>query len=140
MFAECTGKASVFGKLHVRLQILLLITFTYWASGFAQYFHERIEHRHDVAPQTTFHPAGTRHLPAEVPNPAPEPDHRDDCATCQSLKIMKAAPVAPPVVAPQLTLLEHASPPTLHREPPTLSFVLFLPARAPPALPPLASA
>jgi len=118
-------------KPRVWLQILLLAAFTYWATGVAQYLHELIEHHHGIT-ETTFHSAGTRPLPAKSPAPAPEPDDHDDCATCQSLKVMKAAPVAPPVIAPEPTLLRHETPPVLRREAPLLAFVVFIPSRAPP--------
>jgi hypothetical protein len=120
---------------------LLLSAFLYWSTGLAQCLHEKYEHAHPAVAQTmTLAPVGTHPVADQAPKAPAQPDDHDDCLTCQSLKIMKAAPMAPPVMAPQLTLLEHASPPTLHREPPTLTFVLFLPARAPPALLPQASA
>lgn len=116
-------------KPKIWLQILLLGAFVYWATGAAQYLHELIEHHHGVT-ETTSHPVGTHALPAK--NPAPAPDSDADCITCQNLKIMKAAPVAPPVLAPQPTLLRHETPPLLEREVPVLSFVVFIPSRAPP--------
>jgi hypothetical protein len=114
--------------------ILLLAAFLYWSTGLAQCLHEKYEHSHAPAAHATLAPIGTHAVASKLPPSAPQPDDHDDCLTCQSLKIMKAAPSAPPVVAPQLTLLKHAFPPVPETEPPTLSFVLYLPARAPPAL------
>lgn len=122
-----------FPKPRKSLLILLLSAFVYWATGLAQCLHERYEHSHTVA-QTTLPPIGARALPVQLPKPAPMPDDHDDCATCQSLKIMKVAPVAPPMLAPEPTLLRHESPTILHRDAPVLSFVVFIPARAPPTL------
>jgi len=121
------------------LKILLLAAFGYWATGLAQCLHERIEHGH-VVTATTVLPHGMHAEQQGTPKQAPQPDDHDDCVTCQSLKVMKAQPVVPPVLMPQPTLLSHEKPPIIRREPPALSFVVFIPARAPPAWADLASA
>ena len=113
------------------LKLLLLAAFLYWATGLAQYLHEITEHHHGIV-ATTVLPQGL-HVDKKVPaNQAPEPDDHDDCPTCQSLKIMKAQPVAPPIVMPELTLLRHEKLLIIQRDPPVLSFVVFIPERAPP--------
>jgi hypothetical protein len=116
-------------KPKIWLQFLLLAAFSYWATGVAQFIHEKVEHGHGVV-ETTLPVAGAKPLPGK--SQAPEPDDHDDCATCQSLKVMKAAPIAPPMLAPEPTLLRHAAPLVLEREAPVLSFVVFIPSRAPP--------
>jgi hypothetical protein len=129
-------------KPKIGLQILLLAAFAYWATGVAQYVHERLEHGFGVAKTTTLHDSTARPVQGNSGGnpPSHEPDDHDDCLTCQSLKIMKAAPVAAPVLAPQPTLLRHESPPILEREAPVLSFVVFIPSRAPPASSPAIAA
>jgi hypothetical protein len=121
------------------LKILLLTAFAYWATGLAQYLHERIEHHHGVM-ATTVLPPGLHAEKTGTPKQAPQPDDRDDCVTCQSLKVMKAQPAAGPVLMPQPTLLRHEKLPIVHREAPVLSFVVFIAARAPPVAADLASA
>jgi hypothetical protein len=110
------------------LQILLLTSFLYWATGLGQCLHERIEHHIGMPINTTVHAAGQKPLPAQPPK---EPDDRDDCVTCQALKAM-VAHSTPPIALPQPTLPNIEKQPIVHRQAPVIRFVVFLPARAPP--------
>jgi hypothetical protein len=119
-------------KSRVSLLGLFLGAFVYWASGTAQYFHEKIEHHFGEVAEARFGHAASGKDGKSRPA-APEDDDHDDCPTCQSLKIMKAAPIAPPLFAPQPTLLRHAGVPVLRHVAPVLRVVVFIPSRAPPA-------
>jgi len=105
-------------------KILLLSAFLYWSSGLGGYLHELIEHSHaDDAEYVKPAKNGAK--------PFHEADDHDECPTCQTLKAMKAhAPDAPRVPEPSLPSVETVSQP--HWLAPVLSFVVFLPARAPP--------
>ena len=107
------------------LNILLLASFLYWASGLGQCLHERYEHWHpEQAAGATVAKNGAK--------PFQEADDHDECTTCQTLKAMKArSPDAPKTPEPSLPSVETFCMP--HREAPVLSFVVFISARAPPA-------
>ena len=108
--------------------ILLLASFVYWTTGLAQCLHERFEHPRDAAN------AAAEARPAKNgAKPFKEADDHDDCPTCQSLKAMKAhSPDSPKVPEPALPSVETIS--TSHWLRPVLSFVVFIPARAPPKI------
>jgi hypothetical protein len=110
------------------LNTLLLASFLYWSSGLGGYLHEKYEHWHpDEQTAADLTPA------KDGDKPLQEADDHDECPTCQNLKMMKArAPDAPKAPEPSLLSVETVFLP--HRDAPVLSFVVFIPARAPPAL------
>jgi hypothetical protein len=117
------------------IKLLLLVSFAYWASGLAMCLHERFEHAHDqeeaAAALNDVKPADPASKNSSEP-PLQAPDDHDDCPTCQTLKLMKVEPLTPPpaiqIVHPYVETL-----PVIQLQARVLSFVLFLPARAPPA-------
>jgi len=110
------------------LNFFLLGSFLYWSSGLGGYLHERFEHWHpDEQTADDLVPAKNGGKPLQ------EADDHDECPTCQNLKMMKTrAPDAPKAPEPSLPSVETVFLP--HREAPVLSFVVFIPARAPPAI------
>jgi hypothetical protein len=109
------------------LNILLLGSFLYWSSGLGGVLHERYEHWHPEQTAADLAPAKNGGKPLQ------EADDHDECPTCQNLKMMKArTPDAPKAPEPSLLSVETVFLP--HRDAPVLSFVVFIPARAPPAI------
>ncbi|MGD0766855.1 MAG: hypothetical protein ABSB42_01395 [Tepidisphaeraceae bacterium] len=106
--------------------ILVLLTFAYWASGLGECLHERFEHHHEK-PQAV--ESGKR----DSSKPLQEGDDHDDCVICQTLKAMKAHQPTPPTL-PEPTLPSVEIVPLPQPEAPVLAFVVFIPARAPPSL------
>ncbi|MGA2440655.1 MAG: DUF2946 family protein [Tepidisphaeraceae bacterium] len=107
------------------LNILLLLSFVYWASGLGECLHERFEHHHEK-------PQAVESGKKDGAKPLKEADDHDDCLICQTLKAMKAHQPAPPTLPePALPNVEIA--PLPHAEAPVLAFVVFIPARAPPS-------
>jgi hypothetical protein len=104
--------------------ILLLAAFCYWTSGLGQCLHEKYEHWHPDP--ETLKPAKNGAKPLQ------EADDHDDCLTCQTLKAMKArTPDAPKTPEPSLPSIEKTYLP--HRRVAVLFYIVFIPARAPPA-------
>jgi hypothetical protein len=98
--------------MHFRpVNLLLLASFGYWATGVGQFLHEKIEHHHDGG----------------------EADDHDGCLTCQTLKAMKAHPPdSPKVPEPSLPAIECAPLPL--PDAPGTPLILIHLARAPPFL------
>jgi hypothetical protein len=106
--------------------ILLLLSFVYWAGGLGQYLHERLEHHHEEPQAVESGKKGS-------PEPLKEGDDHDDCLICQTLKAMKAHPSTPPTLPqPALPSVEIVPPP--RPEAPVLAFVVFIAARGPPSV------
>jgi hypothetical protein len=108
------------------LNIFVLLSFVYWASGLGQCLHERFEHHHQP-------PQAAESAKKDSSKPLQEADDHDDCLICQTLKAMKAHPSPPPTL-PQPALPSVEIVPLPRPETPVLAFVVFIPARAPPSL------
>lgn len=123
------------------IKFLLLICFAFWATGLAQYAHERIEHgdvagvAHDHRLAIGSHGQDTHALRLGARDDAPRKDHHpdshDDCPTCAMFAAMAVRPaMLPPVIAPpqaticRLTVPRHVVP--------AAPFEQFPPSRAPP--------
>jgi hypothetical protein len=113
--------------MHFRpVNLLLLASLGYWATGVGQFLHEKIEHHHD--PREVVVSAGK-----DKPQPLHEADDHDECLTCQTLKAMKAHPPdSPKVPEPSLPAIECAPVPL--PDAPQATLVLIHLARAPPFL------
>jgi hypothetical protein len=78
------------------IKLLLLATLLAWATGAAQFIHERIEHADGDEPSAVAVDSAPSTADSSDPPKAPAHHGHDDCPTCQLLAHMKAAPVAPP--------------------------------------------
>lgn len=109
-----------------RLKLLLLATFVFWATGAAQFAHERIDHCSEAVLSQSI--AG---LGVTVLADAAHSHGHEDCAVCGTFASMAAhhAVANPPVVRPQLCRFNLSIP---DRAIPTGVFELFLRSRAPP--------
>jgi hypothetical protein len=107
-------------------KFVLLASFIYWSTGLAQDLHERYEHHHDPAPIAAAAAGDQAHKPLQAP------DDHDDCLICQTLKDMRVEPIVPPAMPqPALEWVQILS--IIHRQAPVVCFIVFIPARAPPA-------
>jgi hypothetical protein len=112
---RCHQLASSGNRMHSKwIKYFLLLTFAYWATGAAKYFHELIEH-HGGADNCIDDDDDCATVPAEVPaqlasntssqnaqsKPAPAPHHGEqDCVVCKNLAAM-AVEQPLPVVVPE---------------------------------------
>jgi len=73
-----------------RLKLLLLLTFAFWATGAAQFLHERLDHQ-SAAAQTSFAPSASSKSPvASTPRDSAFGHTHADCAVCATLAFMAA--------------------------------------------------
>jgi hypothetical protein len=104
------------------IQLLLLASFAFWASGSAAYLHELIEHSHAQS---------AMHADASVSKPGKQGHSEEDCPICASLAAMHLSPIAPSVAVTS-TLLCVGSTPVLNSSDPSSRTVSIPQSRGPP--------
>lgn len=115
-----------------RVKLVMLAAFAYWASGVAQYLHERIEH----CPDSGECQAATCNLSApgvHSVQPGRHSHSEEDCPICSMLAHMSVGQSAPPPLI-HLAHYCHASPIVPDHRTPLSSYELFLPSRGPPSV------
>jgi hypothetical protein len=105
------------------IQLLLLASFAFWASGSAAYLHELLEHSH-ASP--------AMHASAGISKPGKQGHSEADCPICASLAAMHLSTIAPSV-AMTSALLCVGSTPVLNLIDPSSRTVSLPQSRGPPA-------
>src|SRR5438067_6075165 len=76
------------------LRIFLLACVTFWATGLAQFTHERLEHGAGQTSSKDFAALGVSTASATIDSACVDGDSHDDCQTCLMLAAMRADRVA----------------------------------------------
>src|SRR5205807_2117659 len=112
------------------LRVFLLACVAYWATGLAQFAHDRLEHEGGSAAATSTSSTAAARVSVAA---APAGHSHDDCPTCLMLATMQAhreAPPAPPAFGRSLirtvTVHDRTAPPSV--------YVLLPQSRGPPVV------
>lgn len=113
------------------LKLTLVLSFAFWATGLAQFAHERLEHCHGAEPGTSSITHAAYQAAATLKTDSTDHHSEADCPLCAMFASMAVRTLAP---APVLLFLHQciAIAQVWDRLAPIPSFEQFLPSRGPP--------